>query len=96
MTSTLLAFTALLAGQGLVSRILLLALRMVTDTVPKLLVIQGLTLSGTTLAYRQLAGGHLHWVAPALAAALWFVVDLLRLMRRRARVRDAVYISRMR
>ncbi len=94
---------ALLLGQFVLSRGVLLVLRRMGHTFPRLIITQALAFAVTAFVCAGIAAGglrHLNLattVVPGLiVAGLWFIVDALVLMRRRAKNRDAVYISRMR
>jgi hypothetical protein len=92
----------LLLGQFVLSRGVLLILRRMGHTFPRLIITQALAFAVTAFVCAGIAAGARHLslaatVVPGLiVAGLWFIVDALVLMRRRAKIRDAVYISRMR
>ncbi len=93
---------ALLLGQFVLSRGVLLVLRRMGHT-PRLIITQALAFAVTAFVCAGIAAGglrHLNLAATVvpglIVAGLWFIVDALVLMRRRAKIRDAVYISRMR
>jgi hypothetical protein len=102
MADAALAVSAALVGQFLVSRLLMFALKRLAQVRRGLAVIHLVSwlATSTALAYALADGGPPRFVSQALAgllpALVWLVIDVLRLMRRRAKLRDAVAISRMR
>ena len=90
-----------LAAQLLLSRIALLLLGRMGRTFQRLLAanILAYVVAASFWVFLQMRGAKPGWSAAfysVFPALIWLVVDALILMRRRAKLRDAVYISRMR
>ena len=102
MAATIGAILGALLRQFLLSRLALFALTKMGDTARRIYLAHAITYVVATLAcaYGFAKGGPPQFLHEALANLLpslvWLVVDVLRMMRRRAKIRDAVYISRMR